>query len=586
MNYPVWFVPTFGGGLLIALVAIIHVFVSHFAVGGGLYLVMVERKAIKEQSQQIMAFVKKHTRFFMLLTMVFGGLTGVAIWFVISLIHPAATSLLIHTFVFGWAAEWVFFLVEIVALFVYFYTFGRMDDRTHQTIGWIYFGAAWMSLFLINGIIDFMLTPGSWLTSNDFWAGFFNPTFWPSLFFRSFMSFMLAGCYGVLTATFLEDETARHRMIRYSGVWALVSLILSIPAGWWYLSVLPSPAAKLVSGASPTIKRAVMTGAFSLAVLAGVLIALILLNPKARIRCLIVAVMVSAMGYMGAFEWTREAARRPYVINEVMYSNGILKKEVERINQEGFLKNAKWVQHKEVTEANQLEAGRELFLHQCFACHSVGGFNNDIVSRTKNMSFGAMRKYLSTIHEKRYFMPPFVGSDAELKALAAYLTAGLHKKTLADESGAASDRGKLLYEENCAACHSADSIKPKMKGWDLAKVRASLDKLPALNPAMPDYTAPAADKDAMAGYLFGLNNPGAAAAPAKEQGATLYEDNCAACHSMEQIKPKMRGWSRDKIRAALDKLSALNSAMPDYTGTPAEKDAMADYMAKQTGGAK
>ncbi|MDD2499763.1 MAG: c-type cytochrome [Geobacter sp.] len=585
MNYPVWFVPTFGGGLLIALVAIIHVFVSHFAVGGGLYLVMAERKAIKEKSQAIMDFVKKHTKFFMLLTMVFGGLTGVAIWFVISLIHPAATSLLIHTFVFGWAAEWVFFLVEIVALFVYFYTFGKMDDRTHQTVGWIYFGAAWMSLFLINGIIDFMLTPGSWISNNDFWSGFFNPTFWPSLFFRSFMSFMLAGCYGFLTATFLEDEATRHRMIRYSGSWALVSLILSIPAGWWYLSVLPSPAGKLVSGASPTIKRAVMTGAFSMAALAGVLIALILLNPKARIRCLIIAVMVSAMGYMGAFEWTREAARRPYVINEVMYSNGILKKEVERINQEGFLKNAKWVQHKEVTEVNQLEAGRELFLHQCFACHTVGGFNNDIVSRTKNMSFGAMRKYLATIHEKRYFMPPFVGNDAELKALAAYLTAGLHKKPLIDDSGAAGDRGKVLYEENCAACHSADSIKPKMKGWDLAKVRASLDKLPALNPAMPDYAGPAADKEAMAGYLFGLNNPGAAA-PAKDQGATLYEDNCAACHSMDQIKPKITGWSREKIRTALDKLSALNPAMPDYTGTPAEKDAMADYIVKQAGGAK
>ncbi len=30
MNYPIWFVPAFGGGLLIALVAIVHVFVSHF----------------------------------------------------------------------------------------------------------------------------------------------------------------------------------------------------------------------------------------------------------------------------------------------------------------------------------------------------------------------------------------------------------------------------------------------------------------------------------------------------------------------------------------------------------------------------
>lgn len=44
MNYPVWDV-AFGAGLLIAVVAILHVFVSHFAVGGGLFLVVTERKA-------------------------------------------------------------------------------------------------------------------------------------------------------------------------------------------------------------------------------------------------------------------------------------------------------------------------------------------------------------------------------------------------------------------------------------------------------------------------------------------------------------------------------------------------------------
>ncbi len=585
MNYPVWYVPTFGGGLLIALVAIVHVFVSHFAVGGGLYLVLTERKALREQSDQIMAFVRKHTKFFMLLTMVFGGLTGVAIWFVISLIHPAATSLLIHTFVFGWATEWVFFLVEIVALFVYFYTFGRMDDRTHLTIGWIYFGAAWLSLFLINGIIDFMLTPGAWVATNDFWSGFFNPTFWPSLFFRSFMSFMLAGCYGFLTATLLEDETTRHRMIRYSGRWALVSLVLSLPAGWWYLSVLPDKARGLVGGVSPTITRAAIVGAYSFALLSGMLICLILLNQKARTRGLIVCVMLAAMGYLGAFEWTREAARRPYIVNGVMYSNGILQKDLERINREGFLKNAKWVQHKEVTETNQLEAGRELFLHQCFACHTVGGMNNDILMRTKNMSYGAMRKYLSTIHEKRYFMPPFVGTEVELKALAAYLTAGLHKKPLADDSAAGGERGKQLFEENCAACHGADVLKPLLASWPREQVRAALDKLPALNPAMPDYAAPKADKDAVAGYLFSLNHP-VAAQTAKVDGAKLFEENCTACHGFDQIKPKLRGWSRDKIRTALEKLSALNPAMPDYGGSAVEKDGLADYMLQQAGGVK
>ncbi|MDD2541293.1 MAG: c-type cytochrome [Desulfuromonadaceae bacterium] len=585
MNYPVWYVPAFGGGLLIALVAIVHVFVSHFAVGGGLYLVMTERKAIREQDQSIMAFVKKHTKFFMLLTMVFGGLTGVAIWFVISIINPAATSLLIHTFVFGWAAEWVFFLVEIVALFVYFYTFGRMDDRTHQIIGWIYFAAAWISLFLITGIIDFMLNPGEWVTNNNFWSGFFTPTFWPSIFFRSFMSFMLAGCYGFLTASFLDNEETRRKMVRYSGKWVLVSLVLSVPAGWWYLAILPDKARSLAEGMSPTITRAATVGEFSLVTLAAAAITLMLLNSKSLTKVLTVVVMIAAMGYLGAFEWTREADRRPYVVNGYMYSDGILERDVERIDQEGYLKNAKWVQYKVVTEANQLDVGKELFQHQCFACHTVGGFNNDIIVRTKNMSYDAMRKYLATIHEKRYFMPPFIGNETELKALAAYLVAGLNKKALIEGAPAAGNRGKSLFDDNCAPCHGADILKPKIVGWSKEKIRTALDKLSALNPAMPDYNAPAADKDAVSGYLHGLNNQ-ESTSPVKEQGAELFEENCTACHGFDVVKSKMSGWPRVKIRTTLDKLSALNPAMPDYNGSAAEKDALADYIVKQTGGAK
>jgi len=42
MNYPVWLLDTFGGGTLIALIAVVHVYVSHFAVGGGLFLVFTE----------------------------------------------------------------------------------------------------------------------------------------------------------------------------------------------------------------------------------------------------------------------------------------------------------------------------------------------------------------------------------------------------------------------------------------------------------------------------------------------------------------------------------------------------------------
>jgi cytochrome bd-type quinol oxidase subunit 1 len=199
MNYPVWYRPGMGGGLIIACIAIIHVFIAHFAVGGGLYLVFAERKGRRENRRDILAFTRSHARFFLLMTLVAGGMTGVAIWFVISLVQPAATSLLIHVFVFGWATEWIFFLVEIVAIFVYFNAFDRMDGRTHLAVGGIYFAAAWLSLFLINGILDFMLDPGAWLADGSFWSGFFNPLFWPSLAFRTAVACLLAGVYAFLT---------------------------------------------------------------------------------------------------------------------------------------------------------------------------------------------------------------------------------------------------------------------------------------------------------------------------------------------------------------------------------------------------
>ena len=48
MNYPVWSIPSVGGSLLIAIISIVHVYVAHFAVGGGLFLVLTEMKGYRE----------------------------------------------------------------------------------------------------------------------------------------------------------------------------------------------------------------------------------------------------------------------------------------------------------------------------------------------------------------------------------------------------------------------------------------------------------------------------------------------------------------------------------------------------------
>ena len=140
VNYPIWDLPILGGGVLIGTIAILHVFVSHFAVGGGLFLVLTERKAYRDNDADLLAYLRTHSTFFVLVVLVFGAVSGVGIWWSIGLVSPAATSTLIHVFVWVWAMEWVAFFTEIAAAFVYYYGWDRLSRRAHLTAGSAFIG--------------------------------------------------------------------------------------------------------------------------------------------------------------------------------------------------------------------------------------------------------------------------------------------------------------------------------------------------------------------------------------------------------------------------------------------------------------
>src|ERR1035441_6508437 len=97
MNYPFWEIPYLGSGWVIGIIAIFHVMISQFAVGGGLYLPMAERKAMRIADPELRAAWLKqlasHSKFFLILTAVFGTVSGVGIWFAIGLTHPEANRL-------------------------------------------------------------------------------------------------------------------------------------------------------------------------------------------------------------------------------------------------------------------------------------------------------------------------------------------------------------------------------------------------------------------------------------------------------------------------------------------------------------
>jgi cytochrome bd-type quinol oxidase subunit 1 len=420
MNYPVWDPPFLGGGILIGVVAILHVFVSHFAVGGGLFLVLTERRARRDEDHELLAYVRRHSAFFILVTLVFGAVSGVGIWWTIGLVHPSATSTLIHTFVWGWAIEWVFFFVEIAAALFYYYGWERLDAETHQAIGWIYAGAAWASMVVINGILTFMLTPGRWLSTRTFVDGYFNPTMLPSLVTRSAVAVALAGLYALITAAAVQPAALRARVTRYAGGWILVGCAVIPFSGAWYISQIPPLAREISMGGAPAVT---IFAGLSVA-LSAMIVVLTYFGPYRRPQeagiLVAMTIAVLGLGVTGATEWVREAVRKPYIVYGYMYSNGIRVGEEQGLAARGILSSAKWVSLRDAGDADWARVGHEIFRVECRSCHTIDGYNG-MRLMVKGWRQDFIDYQLQHLSELKGFMPPFVGTEAERRALARWL---------------------------------------------------------------------------------------------------------------------------------------------------------------------
>jgi len=427
MNYPVWELYYLNSGTLIAVISVLHVFISHFAVGGGIFLWLTDLKSVKENNQELRQYVRKHIWFFLLLTMVFGGVSGVGIWFIIALSNPWATSILIHTFVFAWAIEWVFFLVEIVSLLIYHYKFDALSDKVRLRIAFIYALSAWLSLFIINGIITFMLTPGDWIKTYSFWEGFFNPTNMPGLVFRTGICIMFAGLFGFVTAVFMPEGDFRGKLLRYCAKWLYMPLPFIVISGFWYFYSIPENARITNFWLNRQTANAVNVFTISSILLYLLTIIFIMKTSRKIQQTAVFVLLLIGLSWIGGFEYMREYARKPYVIYGYMYSPSILVKDEEKLNKEGFLKHSKWSKIKEVTEENKVEAGRELFNLQCLSCHSIRGVKNDIVEKTKGLTYLGVLTQLYGQGKVRDYMPKFIGTEKEREALTTFIVK-LHGK--------------------------------------------------------------------------------------------------------------------------------------------------------------
>jgi mono/diheme cytochrome c family protein len=442
----------------------------------------------------MLEFLAKLSKFFALTTLVLGALTGVGIWFIIGLLNPVATEALIHNYVWGWAIEWTFFVIEITAALLYYYGWQRLSAAAHLTIGWIYFVAAWLSLVIINGIITFMLTPGQWLANGEFWTGFFNPTYWPSLVMRTGVCLMLAGLYALLVASRYEDGDLKRRLVRGTTVWGLLGLVVTAAGEMWYWRAIPGAITAKALQIMP-----IPIGALRWTVWLAAVIGALLVIARAMARRLPVefagVLMATGLAWFGEFEMFREALRKPYVITGYIYGNGVEVALTDRYKKEGY---AAQITYKTGDE------GADLFRHSCRSCHTIDGY------RALKPAFdGTDRKFIAEIirsaHLLRGNMPPFLGTLAEADRIASYIYERIDHRPLAETCRAQGiDLGAKAFAVRCAICHVPGSPGDKSKsfaGQSADDLGTMLDNAASLGDGMPDYTGLPEERAALVAYL-------------------------------------------------------------------------------------
>lgn len=454
MDYPIWDL-FMGGGVLIGLVAITHVWVSHFAVGGGLAIAMVETLAVRRQDPALRNLAKRSSRMLILISTVFGAISGVGIWVTIGLVQPAATSSLIHNFVWGWAAEWGFFILEVATALLYWKTWDKVRPRTHLLLIWLYFFAAYMSLVIIQGIISFMLTPGAWIETRSFWDAIFNPTYVPGLVMRTGICLLLAGAYMTFAAMREPDVAARARQVRLLAGFEIVGGLVAWGGYRWWESALPESVRVIFLGDSPLVAALGETRSLALWSLAAFMALAVFawVLPRAQRWPIALVALLAAFSFFGAQERVREGVRKPFVIRDFMFSNGILVSDIAAINERGILAKAPWAARE--SDGTPVSMGRAVYRAQCQACHTVDGYlsmrervaapDADTLGLILEVLHGQGEAYVSGQHTTRGHvatqnldyptMPPLVGTAQEIEALKAYLVS-LQPKPIVEASDA------------------------------------------------------------------------------------------------------------------------------------------------------
>lgn len=453
--YPTWFEPGIGSGWVIALIATIHVLFSHASVGSALLFAWLARRAVTHNRPEYFAFIRRYGLFLLIFSYVLGSVTGPGIWFSATIANPRGLSALIHNFVWLWATEWVFFLIEIVGVYLLVYLAGRVSKETYLRLSSIFALSSVATLLVITGVLSFMLSPGSaaWYETGSVLQAFYGPNTFAQVFVRVFFMLTITGVVGGIVASRIEDPAEKRSVARALSAVGAFGTVAGAACFYWYMQTLPELSSLIIETRVPAHFADMM-----FAVVAGSLVYFAIMAVKPSLLKTSVAalatVVILVLG-LAPEEMAREIIRKPWVAGGFIYTNQIIgrdvpglgiQSEVPALGEKGLLAQHPFVPEalRKVTDENRIEAGRAIALTMCSGCHSLTHTGVRPLKRffAADATQADIAEYLGAglYRGHTMYMPPLPLPADERGALAAFIEASLK----ADDPAALAVKGDVV----------------------------------------------------------------------------------------------------------------------------------------------
>lgn len=435
-QFPLFYFPEYGSAWMMGVTGTIHILASHTSVGAAMLFAFLAYKAYKEDRVDLYPYMKKYGMFLLIFSYVIGSITGPGIWYTATAASPRGISALIHNFVWVWATEWVFFVYEVIGVFVLVYFLGKIDRKTHLKLTYTFAIASVGTLALIIGIISFMMWPGTaaFYETGSASDAFFGINTFPHMFLRIGFMIMMSGVIGLVISSAMKRENPElsAELTRKMGYVSIIGGFVTLFFFMWYMGTLPDNAHAVFGIEKDAIikNRIWLTLIFSLYFVAAIVRPKLISTPLASAM-----IFVILIGGLWSGEKLRESMRKPYVAGQYIYSNQLIsrdvagkniKSELPIIARDGLLKSTPWIPEnlKVITDENRMEAGELLVKMSCSNCHSLEttGVYRPLRDRLKGVDEDGIKGIIQAMGAGAFpYMPTLPLPEHEQDAMAKWL---------------------------------------------------------------------------------------------------------------------------------------------------------------------